>query len=110
MAERPPAWTARRPATTVLSTARISAPSARDRDPSWQPGDPWPPQFRGAVKISVEAAAALQGFRPGYPWQGSRTRCFLQIGNAVCPPLARLVVASAARHSHGGDGEEGSGR
>ena len=102
MPERRPAWTSRRPATTVMATARISTPSARDRDPDWRPGDPMPPQFRGAVRITVEEAAALQGFRPGYPWQGSRTRCFLQIGNAVCPPLARLVVEEAARHSLGG--------
>jgi DNA (cytosine-5)-methyltransferase 1 len=99
VAERPPAWTARRPATTVMATARISQPSARDRDPDWRPGDPWPPQFKNAVRISVADAAALQGFRADYPWQGSRTRCFLQIGNAVCPPLARLVVAAVARHS-----------
>src|SRR6478609_3038594 len=99
MADRRPDWTTRRPATTVLADSRISAPSARDRDPSWQPGDKWPPQWRNAVRVSVEEAAALQGFRAGYPWQGSRTRCFLQIGNAVCPPLARLVVEATIRHS-----------
>ncbi|HEX4304830.1 MAG TPA: DNA cytosine methyltransferase [Solirubrobacterales bacterium] len=105
MADRRPAWTGRRPATTVLATARISAPTARDRDPNWKPGDAWPPQFRNAVRITVEEAAALQGFRTDYPWQGSRTRCFLQIGNAVCPPLARLVVAEIARHSIDGEDE-----
>jgi DNA (cytosine-5)-methyltransferase 1 len=91
----------------VLSTSRVSAPSARDRDPGWKPGDKWPSQFKNAVRISVEEAALLQGFRAGYPWQGSRTRCFLQIGNAVCPPLARLVVEAAARASLG---QEGHGR
>ncbi len=101
MADRPPDWTTRRPATTVCPTPRISAPSARDRDPNWQPGDKWPSQWTNSVRVSVEEAAALQGFRSGYPWQGSRTRCFLQIGNAVCPPLARLVVEAAARHSLG---------
>lgn len=99
MAERPPDWTRRRPATTVLSTPRISTPSARDRDPSWRPGDKRPSQFKNAVRVSVEEAAVLQGFRADYPWQGSRTRRFLQIGNAVCPPVARLVVAAAARRS-----------
>jgi DNA (cytosine-5)-methyltransferase 1 len=99
MAEPRPNWTRRRPATTVLSTPRISAPSARDRDPEWKPGDPLPSQFKNAVRISVEEAAALQGFRPDYPWQGSRSRRFMQIGNAVCPSLARLVVETAARHS-----------
>jgi DNA (cytosine-5)-methyltransferase 1 len=102
MVDRPPDWANRRPATTVLTDSRISAPSARDRDPSWRPGDKWPPQWRNAVRVSVEEAAALQGFRADYPWQGSRSRCFLQIGNAVCPPVARLVVAAVTRPSLGG--------
>jgi DNA (cytosine-5)-methyltransferase 1 len=52
-----------------------------------------------AVRISLEEAAVLQGFRADYPWQGSRSRRFIQIGNAVCPPLARLVVTTIARQS-----------
>jgi DNA (cytosine-5)-methyltransferase 1 len=90
MAERRPEWTRKRPATTVLADPRIAAPSAKDRDPNWH---------KNAVRVSVEEAAVLQGFRADYPWQGSRTRRFLQIGNAVCPPVARLVVGAAARHS-----------
>jgi DNA (cytosine-5)-methyltransferase 1 len=105
MAEGRPDWTRRRPATTVLSTPRISAPSARDRDPGWRPGDPWPSQFKNAVRISVEEAAVLQGFRPDYPWKGSRSRRFMQIGNAVCPPLALLVIEAAARASLRLEGE-----
>jgi DNA (cytosine-5)-methyltransferase 1 len=105
MADRWPDWTRRRPATTVLADPRIAAPSAKDRDPSWRQGDKWPSQFKNAVRVSVEEAAVLQGFPADYPWQGSRTRCFLQIGNAVCPPLARLVVAAAARHSLDREGE-----
>jgi DNA (cytosine-5)-methyltransferase 1 len=85
-----------------MADPRISAPLG-ERDPSWRPGDKRPPQFKNAVRVSVEEAAALQGFRPDYPWQGSRTRCFLQIGNAVCPSLAQLVVAAAARHSLPGE-------
>jgi DNA (cytosine-5)-methyltransferase 1 len=101
MADRPPHWTTKRPATTVCPTPQIAAPSARDRDSNWQPGDKCPSHRTNAVRVSVEEAAVLQGFRADYPWQGSRTRCFLQIGNAVCPPLARLVVDAAARHSLG---------
>jgi hypothetical protein len=91
VAERPPEWTRRRPATTVCPTPRVSAPSARDRDPNWQPGDKWPAQWTNAVRVSVEEAATLQGFRLDYPWQGSRSRCFLQIG----PPQHRPPGAPA---------------
>jgi DNA (cytosine-5)-methyltransferase 1 len=103
MTDRRPEWTRRRPATTVLADPRISTPRAyRTTKPR---SKEWPSQFEDAVRVSVEEAAVLQGFRADYPWQGSRSRCFLQIGNAVCPPVARLVVASVARHSLG-EGEK----
>jgi DNA (cytosine-5)-methyltransferase 1 len=57
------------------------------------------------VRISVEQATILQGFRHDYPWQGSRIQRFRQIGNTVCPPVARVVLAEAMRPSLGGDGE-----
>jgi DNA (cytosine-5)-methyltransferase 1 len=110
MAERHPLWTARRPATTVLGEPRISTPSARDRDPDWRPGDPWPSQMRNAIRVSVEQAAVLQGFRTDYPWQGSRTRCYLQIGNAVCPPLVRLLVEALIGHGRDEVEDEGPSR
>jgi DNA (cytosine-5)-methyltransferase 1 len=58
---------------------------------------PGRPPRRGVVATRVTAAQAgvLQGFRADYPWQGSRSQQFRQIGNAVCPPLARLVIAEA---------------
>ena len=106
MAERRPEWTRKRPATTVVADPRISTPRAY-RKSKPRSGKKWASQFAEAVRVSVEEAAVLQGFPAGYPWQGSRTRCFLQIGNAVCPPVARVVVASAARHSvEGREGEK----
>ena len=101
-----PDWVAKRPATTVCATPRVSAPGARDRDPDWRPGDPWPSQWRGSVRITPEQAAVLQGFRRDYPWQGARGRRLQQIGNAVCPPLARLVLAEAMRSSQTSGGAE----
>ena len=99
MADRSrPEWTRKRPATTVTGDPRISTPRAYRTSDS-RSAKEWPSQFEGAIRVSVEEAAVLQGFRADYPWQGSRTRCFLQIGNAVCPPVARLVVAAAAGHS-----------
>jgi DNA (cytosine-5)-methyltransferase 1 len=58
-----------------------------------------PPRRGGpeGARITADQAAVLQGFRGGYPWQGSRSQRFRQVGNAVCPPLARLVLAEAMR-------------
>jgi DNA (cytosine-5)-methyltransferase 1 len=103
MADRRPEWTRKRPATTVVSDPRISTPRAY-RTSKGRSAKEWPSQFEDAIRVSVEEAAVLQGFRADYPWQGSRTRCFLQVGNAVCPPVGRLVVAAAAHHSLDGEG------
>ena len=87
-----PDWSRRRPATTVLGDPRITAPGS------------WPRSGRRAeivrgrpVRVSVEQAGILQGFRHDYPWQGCRSRRFAQIGNAVPPPLAARVAAEAMR-------------
>lgn len=87
-------WVIDRPATTVCGDPRLAAPGHRDREGG-------EPQFgEGSVKITVQQAAILQGFRPDYPWQGTRTAQFQQVGNAVPPPLAaavlRVLEASAA--------------
>ena len=61
-----------------------------------------PSQFRSRKhfeRITVEDATIIQGFRPDYPWQGSRTKRFTQIGNSVCPPVARHVLREAMRPS-----------
>lgn len=45
-------------------------------------------------RIDEREAAILQGFPADHSWQGSRSSRFLQIGNAVPPPMARAVLAS----------------
>jgi DNA (cytosine-5)-methyltransferase 1 len=82
-----PRWVADRPATNVNGDPRISAPGHHDVNESGS-------QQKDAIRVTVEEAAILQGFPPDYPWQGSRTAQFQQVGNAVPPPLALAVLAA----------------
>ena len=101
-----PEWTRRRPATTLLGDPRITAPGS------------WPRCGRRAeivrgrpVRVSALQAGVLQGFRHDYPWQGSRSQRFVQIGNAVPPPLAAYVAAEATRPTlEAGRGKARGGR
>jgi DNA (cytosine-5)-methyltransferase 1 len=47
---------------------------------------------QSGIRLSIEEASILQSFRADYPWQGSRSSAFLQVGNAVPPLMARRIV------------------
>lgn len=83
-------WVHDRPATTVVCDPRVFPPGghmANDgRDNSQMVG-----RSEDAVRVTVEEAAMLQSFPGDYPWQGTRTKKFEQIGNAI-PPLLALAV------------------
>lgn len=87
-------WTDGRPATTVGCDDRVSKPGHKG-DRRFEPD--YVPQMQDAIRISIEEASILQGFPYNYPWQGSRTKQFEQVGNAVPPPLARAVLEALLR-------------
>lgn len=81
-------WTLTRPATTVCADPRLADPGHRDREGG-------EPQFASdTIKLTEREGAILQGFREDYPWQGTKSKRWEQIGNAVPPPLAAACVRS----------------
>jgi len=87
-------WADGRPATTLAGDARVFAPGGHHANDGRRPG--FPGRSENAVKITVEQALVLQGFRPDYPVVGPRYKQFEQVGNAVPPPLASAVVSTVA--------------
>lgn len=77
-------WT--RPSTTVAADPRIA-------DPGYRKGNER--QFRpDGIRVTVHEAGVLQSFPAAYPWQGTKTKQYEQVGNAVPPLLAAHVLAS----------------
>jgi len=73
--------------------------------PSWtlaaSPG-PWTGPFHwDNRRLRIPEIAALQGFPRDYRIAGNRRERVRQLGNAVPPPLARIVIESVLRAIHG---------
>lgn len=87
-------WVTERPSTTVNGDPRIFEPGWRGAPEDYAEDGTYTGKRAGdnAIRVSQREASILQGFPPDYPWQGTRSQQFQQIGNAVPPPLARAVL------------------
>lgn len=84
-----PGWTHNRPSTTVVGTFRpevIAGPGYR------KAGDGPRQNAEGSVVTSVAERLVLQGYPPQFALEGSKSAVALQLGNAVCPPVARAAL------------------
>jgi DNA (cytosine-5)-methyltransferase 1 len=88
-------WVDERPATTVAGRDLVPDPGANAN------------RFNGAtksrndgVRVTVQQAALLQSFPSDHPWQGTKTKQFQQVGNAIPPLLAERVILAALGIPH----------
>lgn len=82
-------WPFTCPATTINGDPRVSAPGHHDPTASGS-------QQADAIRLTIPELARLQDFPDDYVWCGTKTDQARQIGNAVPPPMAR-VLAEANR-------------
>ena len=88
------AWAEHRPATTVAADPRIADPGHKNRANGER-------QFRpDGVRVTVQEAGVLQSFPADHPWQGSRTKQYEAVGNAVPPRVAAHVLAAVMGGPH----------
>ena len=76
----------------VYSTNSVS-PTIRRIPLKWYDGRPMkkPFRFTGFKHLSLSDHLTLMGFPSDWILQGGKTSSMLQIGNAVCPPVAKAI-------------------
>lgn len=55
------------------------------------------PDFKGFPRLTVQMAAAIQGFPSDWFFAGRKTSAYRQVGNAFPPPVAQAVGAQIAK-------------
>lgn len=113
-------WVDERPATTVSGDARIWPPGHKvNADDERRLGAEARERYGDragtkAERVTIAEAAALQSYPPSFVWDAevvdprtkklkpiTKTKTFLQIGNAVPPLLAEaILIAATGRPSH----------
>lgn len=93
----PPAddWPFYRPATTLQGDPRVFRPGGHHANDGRRSRADVNGRSRAPIRVSVQDAGILQSFPADYPWQGTRTQQYQQVGNAVPPLLAAAVIGEA---------------
>ena len=82
------------PATAICGDPRVSPPGYRGRADDYAEDGSYVGErsMDNAVRVTLAEALVLQSFPPDYPVQGTKTKQFEQVGNAVPPLLAWHVL------------------
>jgi DNA (cytosine-5)-methyltransferase 1 len=86
------AWVSERPA-TIAGDTRVHPPGHKENSED-EPGKFEQRRGENAIRVSLAEALVLQSFPADYPVQGTKTKQFEQVGNAI-PPLLALAALEA---------------
>ncbi len=87
-------WVHTRPSPTVVGSFApevVAAPGYR------KAGDPPRQKTPGSVRVTVEQAGVLQSFPIDYPWRGTKSSRYQQVGNAVPPLMAAAFYRAVTK-------------